>query len=324
MHKSYAVSCEDGFGPRPRSDEHIIPKMVFGNLITTDLCRCCNSHFGEVCDHALANDQRIVEAAQRVGLSASDLWSRFEGVQHTVDGRPIKTAFKDGVFQPQAALSSLDALAIPATNGQISKRHLIHLRAQLIKKARRKPLGLSEQQIEAEVDSLLNGLRASPSEEHHNPVIGERFQAQPLDSRVVVKKETRPWETDWCLAKIVFELSHTVVSDAYRGYFKEVLQRIRSFLERRECSADGQQGVGIFAYTNLPAERAAKCHTIEGRVSPRIFEWHLTFFGTARWSFHAKAEPIRAPAIGQLIKIENPTDGRDASISVQETHDNPT
>ena len=163
------MSCDGGFGPRPRSDEHVIPRMVLGNLITTDLCRCCNSRFGEMCDHAPAKDQRIVEAAQRMGISASDLWSRFEGVQHAPDGRPVKTVFKDGVFQPQAALSSLDALAIPSTNGQISDRHLQHLRARLIEKVRAKSLGLSDQQFTAEVDSLLSGLRSSTGEVHHKP-----------------------------------------------------------------------------------------------------------------------------------------------------------
>src|SRR5207249_1457870 len=83
VHRSYTVDCAEGFGPRPRSDEHIIPRMLFGKLITDDLCRCCNSRFGDGCDYVLAEDQRIVEAAQRVGVSIPDLWSCFEGVQHT-------------------------------------------------------------------------------------------------------------------------------------------------------------------------------------------------------------------------------------------------
>lgn len=107
VHRSYSVNCEDGFGSRPGTDEHIIPRIVFGKLVTTDLCCCCKSRFGDWCDYALAENKRIVDAAQRVGLSIGDLWSRFEGVRQTAE-RPVKTVLKDGVFKPQSELSSLD------------------------------------------------------------------------------------------------------------------------------------------------------------------------------------------------------------------------
>lgn len=315
---SYQVNCEDGFGPRPRSDEHVIPQMVFGHVITTDLCRCCNSGFGAVCDHALANDQRIVDAAQKVGISAKDLWSRFEGVQHTPDGQPVRTMVKDGVFKPQSELKSLDALAIASTNGQVCERDLPHLRARLITKVRAKALGLPEERIASEVDALLTQLSDAPGEVHYNPVIGEGFRSSPLDSRVVVTRETRPWETDWALAKIVYELSRTVVTNEFQAYFREPIAIVRRFLERRDCSADGKQGTGIFAFTELPAAQSAKCHTIEGRINSHVFEWRLNFFGTARWTFRVDVTPIRSPDGGQLISLENPTDGRDASISIQQ------
>jgi len=316
VHRSYQADCEAGFGPRPRSDEHIIPQMVFGKVITTDLCRCCNSRFGAVCDHALANDQRIVDAAQRVGISAKELWSHFDGVQHTPDGKPVRTVVKDGVFKPQSELKSLNALAIASTNGQVCERALTHLRARLVTKVRAKALGLPEERIVAEVDALLTQVRDSPGEVHYNPVIGEGFRSSPLDSRVVVTRETRPWETDWALAKIVYELSRTVVAHEFQAYFREPIAIVRRFLERLDCSADGKQGTGIFAFTELPSAQPAKCHTIEGRVSSHLFEWQLTFFGTARWSFRVDVTPIRSPAFGQLVFIENPMDG-DATVSVQ-------
>jgi hypothetical protein len=164
----------------------------------------------------------------------------------------------------------------------------------------------------------LKELRDSPGEVHYNRVIGEGFCSSPLDSRVVVTRETRPWETDWALAKIVYELSRTVVTKEFQAYFREPIEMIRRFLERRDCSADGKQGTGIFAFSELPSAQPTKCHTIEGRINPDVFEWHLTFFGTARWSFCVNVQPIRCPTGGQLISIENPTDGKNASISVQQ------
>lgn len=322
VHRSLKVDCDDGFGPRPRSDEHIIPQIVFGKVITTDLCRCCNSRFGETLDHALAMDQRFVEAAQRIGISPKDLWARFEGVQHSPDGKPVKTVVKDGVFRPQAELRSLDALAITSTNGEVSDRDLPHLRARLITKVRAKPLPLSDERIASEVDALLEQLRDSPGVVHWNPVIGEGFRSSPLDSRVVVARETRPWETDWCLAKIVYELTRTVVSRDFQLYFKEVIATVRTFLERRECSADGKKGAGIFAFTELPSAQAARCHTVEGRLNSHAFEWHLTFFGTACWSYRIEVTPIRAPAGGQIIRIVNPVGTDDANVAVETSHPN--
>jgi HNH endonuclease len=322
VHRSLQVDCEDGFGPRPRSDEHIIPQMVFGKAITTDLCRCCNSRFGETVDHALAMDQRFVEAAQRIGISPKDLWTRFEGVQHSPDGKPVKTAVKDGDFRPQAELRSLDALAITSTNGEVSDRDLPHLRARLIAKVRAKSLGLPDERIVAEVDALLKRLRDSPGEVHYNPVIGEGFRSSPLDSRVVVTRESRPWETDWCLAKIVYELTRTVVSRDFQLYFKEVIATVRTFLERREFNPDGKKGVGIFTFTELPSGQAARCHTVEGRFDSHVFEWHLTFFGTACWSYRIEVTPIRAPAGGQIVRILNPLEAGDATVTVESADQN--
>jgi hypothetical protein len=290
--------------------------MVFGKLITTDLCRCCNSRFGDGCDFALAEDKHIVEAAQRAGLSIPNLWSQFEGFQHTSDGRPVKTVFKGGSFRPQAQLNSLHQLSVAATEGRIRDRDLKNLRARLISKVRAKSLNLSESQIVTEIDQLLNELRESPEQTHYNSVIQEGFRASPLNSKVRVSKETRPWETHWALAKIVFELSNTVVTNPYRAYFAEVVRTIKTFLERRACSEDRKQGPGIFTFTELPSKHAARFHTIEGIFTPLRFEWHLTFFGTARWSYSQDVSPIRAPAHGQRVLIENPTENG-ASVRVE-------
>ena len=296
--------------------------MVFGKVITTDLCRCCNSRFGAECDHALANDQRIVDAAQRVGISAKDLWSHFDGVQHTPDGKPVRTVVRDGVFKLQSELKSLDALAVASTNGQVCERDLPHLRARLITKVRAKALKLPDEQIVSEIDALLKQLRDAPGEVHYNPVIGEGFRSSPLDSRVVVTRESRPWETDWCLAKIGYELTRTVVSRDFQLYFKEVIATVRTFLERRECNPDGKKGVGIFAFTELPSAQAARCHTVEGRFDSHVFEWHMTFFGTACWSYRIEVTPIRTPAGGQVVRIVNPLESGDATVTVESAEQN--
>jgi hypothetical protein len=115
-----------------------------------------------------------------------------------------------------------------------------------------------------------------------------------LTDQIIHTRETKPWETQWCFAKIVFELSQLLWPKDYREYFAQVFYQWRFFLEKRECSPDGKQGIGIFLYDELPAESAAKQHLIEGIVSTTEVSWTLTFFGTARWKFINKVRPNRA------------------------------
>jgi len=258
-----------------------------------------------------------VDAAQKVGLSVANLWSRFEGVQHTTNGRAVKTVFKAGTFKPQSEFKSLQELSIGATEGRIDPADLKHLRARLITKVQGKGLNLTEDQIRLEIDKLLNALQSWPANRHYNPVIREGFESSPLNTQVVVSVDSRPWETDWVLAKILVELSNSVIGNGYRMYFAEVIKKVREFLARRECSADQKQGVGIFTFVELPPGNAMKSHLIEGRFTPTEFKWAFTFFGTAQWHYSLKVTPIRAPDWYEQIRIENPLDDRDVTISAE-------
>jgi len=301
------VDCKENFGPRPRSDEHIIPEALFGKLITDDLCKCCNSHFGAICDHALAKDQKIVEAAKRVGIKETDLWPQFEGVQRSPRGRDIKISYSKGVFRPRAELRALDKLSVPIIDGFVSEKHLEHFGARLFKKVRTKRKDLTNQQIRASVNSLLEKMRRDPSGTYHDSLIGETVEPTRLNSQIKYTRETKPWETQWCIAKIVFELSQLLWPTNYRAYFKPVFHQWRFFLEKLECSPDRKQGIGIFKSEDLPAKAATSEHVIEGIVSPTEMCWSITFFGTARWWFDQKVKPIqRPPDPGCKIKIVNP------------------
>ena len=313
---SFVADCQEGFGPRPRSDEHIIPRSAFGRVITTDLCKCCNERFGGDLDHAFVRDARIVNAARLAGIPLPQLWTRFEGVQHTPDGKGYRTFVKDGVFQPRSNLRSLEALTIASTDGKLPNADLPKLRARLIQKTKRKALLLNESQIVAEVDSLIRQLTEAPEAECFNPVIGEGFRPSPLDRNVHVSWATQPWMTEWCLAKAVFELAETVLRADFRQYFAEAIAEVRRFIEERACSDDGKEGVGIFTFVELPASEVRRSHVIEARMTKSAFDWSLTFFGTAKWSYSRGVEPIRAPSTEQTIRIINPIEGPDATLAV--------
>jgi hypothetical protein len=302
-----SVDCREQFGPRPRSDEHIIPKSVFGKIITPDLCKCCNDHFGAVCDHALEKDNYIVEAARRAGFEVTDLWSQFDGIQRTEKGREIKIGYSKKSFKPKAEFKSLEGLAIPIINGKLNEADLKHFKARLIEKVRKKKPDLNQEVIQTQVEMLLGQMRQDCTKTYHDPVINETVSPTKLDSQIIYTRETKPWETQWCLAKIVFQLSCLLWPINYRMYFEQVLYQWRFFLAKRECSTDGKQGIGIFIYDELPPEKAAKQHLIEGIISPTEISWSLIFFGTARWTFINTVKPIHSPPDApRRIQIINP------------------
>jgi hypothetical protein len=156
VQSTFQVDCRETFGPRPRSDEHIIPENVFGKIITTDLCKCCNSHFGSICDHALVKDKEIVEAAKRAGVKETELWPQFDAIQRTPSGREIKIAYSKGEFKPKPEFQSLEKLTVPIISGKLNEVDLKHFRARLVEKVRKKGTNLPEQEIQQHVEMLLH------------------------------------------------------------------------------------------------------------------------------------------------------------------------
>ena len=202
VRRGLPVDCGDGFGPRPRSEEHIIPQAIFGRIITTDLCKCCNEYFGATCDHALAKDHRIVEAARRAGVPASELWSEYVAIQTTASGRKVRTVYKKdktgpgGSHRTQPELKDMQRLAIGVAEGKVNEEDLKHLRARLVEKVRKNGLSLSDERILSEVDRLLDQVRQAPSAEHSNQVINEKLVPTLLPPQGAVTWKIKPWETD--------------------------------------------------------------------------------------------------------------------------------
>ncbi|MCI0537518.1 MAG: hypothetical protein L0Z50_20070 [Verrucomicrobiales bacterium] len=113
-------------------------------------------------------------------------------------------------------------------------------------------MSLSEEQIVTEVDKLLNELQTSPEETHYNAVIHEGFKASPLNSKVMVSMESRPWETDWPLATIVFELSKTVVTNPYHTHFAQVAETAKDFWNGETAALMASKVSGFSVTLSLP------------------------------------------------------------------------
>jgi HNH endonuclease len=227
----------------PRSAEHIIPQNIGGKIKTRDLCRPCNSDFGSICDHALINDQRMIRAAEAAGFKFTDFHETFKGTQKTETGGEVPTRYERGEFKPKPQLRPDSNLLVPLEEW---KKLRTQIRGSLIAKVRRKNLAsMDNARIASEVDKLLAAVDADPSKRHYSETIGEGFQLTVSSGPVSVPIEMFPWETDWCLAKIVVELANVTWPREYQIYFRPAIQLFRDFLQRREHDPETKSGKGI-------------------------------------------------------------------------------
>lgn len=296
----------------PRSDEHIIPQNIGGKIKTRDLCRACNSHFGGICDHALANDERIFRAAEQAGFKFTDFRTSFRGMQRTETGANVPTKYERGEFKPKPQLRPTSNLLVPFEEW---KKLRLQVRGSLIAKVQRKNLpNMDNARITCEVDKLLAEVDADPSKPHHNESIGEGFRLTESSGPVTVPIEMFPWETDWCLAKIVVELANVTWPPEFQIYFRPAVQVFRDFLKKQEHDHNTASGKGIFEYTEL-SDAAAQQHVILCNLATTTLEWRLIFFGKAQWRWNIEVEAIKAPpGGGWSIRILNPLAKGDAVV----------
>lgn len=296
-----------------QSEEHIIPKSANGRIVTYELCNKCNSEFGEVCDHALISDERFVRAAGRAGIGLEKFLMRFEGTQQTESGCAVKVSYREGNPKIQPQLRPSTNLFMPLDDWTKRRNEI---RGSLIAKVREKSLPLDDHEIEANVDELLQRVDANPQGTHYSEALGEGFRLDATCGPVTVTRDQIPWKTEWCLAKIVFELSCLVWPHDYQIYGQPVIQQFRDFLEKRTHDPATGSGIGIFQFAELQATPALQ-HTVSCTFTPTHVEWHLTFFGTAQWTWKADLAPMRPPpSSGFSLLLTNPTAGAAATIAV--------
>jgi len=131
---------------------------------------------------------------------------------------------------------------------------------------------------------------------------------------VSVPIEMFPWETDWCLAKIVVELANVTWPREYQIYFRPAIQIFRDFLQKQDHDPETKSGKGIFEYTEL-SDAAVRQHVVFCNLSPIKLEWRLIFFGKAQWRWETNVKPIKAPpGKGWKIKVTNTLTGHDGTV----------
>lgn len=324
VHESYEPCRNVNFGPVPRSREHIIPESLFGRIVTYDLCKLCNGMFGGICDFALLDDGRIVEAAQKAGFEFKDIKPSYTVTRETPTGKKVKTSFKEGVLHQCRQKFDDGTFIIPFTDGKISDRDFEAAVQMLTKKvlAKGRP-GLADRNVVALLArQFWERIRKAPNRLHTDLTLGESFGLTQLPSRGIVQGETNPWETDWCLAKSVFEFSSLLWPREYLQYCGPVLAEIRDFLANRHHDPVAGTGTGIFAFTDLQS-MPVKQHEATCLLRPDYLSWELTYFGTASWKYERHFGPGpsgKVPPMSYEIRIKNPfgADAPDATWNIRE------
>jgi len=296
-----------------RSEEHIIPKSAYGRIVTYELCNTCNSEFSKVCDHALVSDARFVRAAGKAGIGLEKFLMRFDGTQQTESGCAVKVCYREGNPKIQPQLRPSTNLFMPLDDWTKRRNEI---RGSLIAKVRKKSLPLNDHEIEAKVDALLQQVVENPLGTHYCNTLREGFRLDATRGPITVTRDQIPWETEWCLAKIVFELSCLAWPHDYQIYGHPVIQQFRNFLEKRTHNPTAGSGIGIFQFVELQATPAPQ-HTVSCTFTPTHVEWHLTFFGTAQWTWEADLAPMRPPPSNEFnLLLTNPIAGAAATIAV--------
>ena len=302
------------FGPVERSEDHIIPLCIGGNVITEDLCKHCNEAFGHQVDHHLLHDSRVLEAAERAGISNRELLKTFKGIQRAADGRKFQVTCRHGEHRIKPRLEKLEALGIGAVDGRVVERDLDDLKYRLQQKVRRH---LNQPTLATEhtqrIDALISALRRDPDVVHYDPILDEGFRAIVLEPWITVSMRTDPWVTDWCIAKILFATTVCLMPEPFLRFLTSVQNHLRSFV--RDGLRSKPCGSGETILLSGQDSMIGRAHSVQIRATGKGYDGEVRLFGSAWWRFSCTFQSDRLPLDkGFAIEIANPL-GRGAEVS---------
>lgn len=243
-------------------------------------------------------------------------------LRHTQSGKPVNTSYAGGEFRLNVQKFTDGTFVVPLVNGQMAERDFETGVQLLVNKVLAKKLSsLSDRKLVENLSrAFWEKIRREPGKNHHDPVLGESFRCDELPSKGLVQWQFHAWETDWSLAKLIFEFSSLLWPQDYLRYCAPVLKEIREFLEERHHDPVAGTGNGIFTFEKL-ATQPERRHSAECVLRPDGLTWFITLFGTARWKYQRAYSPgpAGAPSNSYRIRISNPfgsPDSPDASYFI--------
>lgn len=288
-------------GEVERSDEHIIPANIFGRLKTNDVCVGCNSRLGSEVDDRLLDDFYMFQAGLDAGYKPEELLPSFRVCGTTPDGEPFEYRVKDGRWKLKPSFHE-EGFKIGAINGSSTPEDLENAKCKMLRLVREdRRLNVSAAEAERFIDELFKTfLERQGQHAVYQKQIKQGLRGRPIPSKGTITKTTHPWETQWAIAKIIYEVSDTMLPSRLRRIIHSALQQMRIFLSKRELRK------GIFQHRTLK-RRAEPRHLIQIVMRGSKLRFVCRLFGREQWSLSFAVLRLGAPAQldGYELRIVN-------------------
>jgi hypothetical protein len=283
-----------------RSKEHLIPQSILGSVWTNDVCKGCNDRLGSGVDHFLLRDGVLIEAAQRAGIYLPELLSDFRVTQKDEDGGDVPVRVKSQNFRSEPSFAGGN-IRIPGDETGWTKRDEQHAKAVLFGKIKKDlRVDLSNEEIRREIDAMFESFRTNPNRSIFNPAIHQGLRRIALDSKCVVSWSYNPWETEWAISKMAFEIGRLTWPAPYLRYLSPILSAFKDLITNRS------PGIGIFE-KSVCDNQGVSDHSIECILMPDRFFLRITLFGSANWVFQSHlGKNKNAPRTKHRICLVNP------------------
>lgn len=265
-------------GDVDRSDEHIIPANIFGRLKTNDVCTSCNSRLGSEVDDRLLNDFHIFQAGLDAGYKPEALLPSFRVCGNTPDGEPFEYCVRNGHWRLKPSFHET-GFKIGAVNGSSILKDLENAKRKMLRVVREdKRLLVSASEAERFVDDLFKSfLERQGQHTIYQEHIKQGLRARPIPSKGTITKTTHPWETQWAVAKMLYEVGHTMLPEQVRRKIHSALKQLRTFLDERRPK------VGVFQHRTL-RHSAEPLHEIRILVRGSKLRFACRLFKREQWS----------------------------------------
>lgn len=279
-----------------RSREHIIPKNLFGRVITRDVCIACNAELGTFVDPKLPQDIGVFLAGKEAGFSEGELLHSFEVIGTLSNGDPFTAKVLDGEWQVKPQFS-VNNFRISKREGNPDSKYELNAIEFWTKIIQRKNPELEAGEAKKRAEQMFTSLSAMNDEgEIYQSDIGqgllagwEHLKGEPQLNRAF-------WETEWSVAKILFEVSLTL-------WRPEILKRcITSLKAIREFVLARQAERMIFFRKTLEKQATAQ-HEIRIRATGALLEFEFTAFGKERWTLEFEGQTQNGPANLALYEL---------------------
>lgn len=228
------ILCCNEFEDCEKTEEHIFPDAIGGNICIEEMCKACNSHLGENVDAPLINSFLIQAKRQILKLSGKKghIPNPLEnGVLSNDPSQKVKYKFKDG---------SPDSLyTVP--NFKYGKDENGNDTIQII----------LDKTDEHKIPEILDKIKKRASKNGKPVKFGElkKFERRDESPRMEMTKTFDLYDWQRCIIKIAYELTYRKIGSKYLD--NPIAVRIRELLKKEKIDKSDLEDAKIQGNINL-------------------------------------------------------------------------